>query len=224
MKKTGPIFLTIIIMLFVFSTVTYTSCKKDPCEVYTCQHNGTCANGNCVCPSGYEGVHCENVSKAFIYFKNNSMYAISISMYDSTKIIKVDSSVFFAGTYGTSQSIYAITVNTSNGNQYGQSIIWSMYVTFPTSGSIIQNLDVSSSYFFLQVINTSSSPINSGYVQGSYLSGLYINNTGNIIPVGYFYISGVPSITFTSSAGKTWTYNNFSLPNTPNQVVTLTTY
>lgn len=47
----------------VFTTVTVTSCNNDPCKGIVCAYGGTCAEGDCICPSGYEGTHCEIVTR-----------------------------------------------------------------------------------------------------------------------------------------------------------------
>lgn len=47
----------------VFSTVTITSCNDDPCKAIVCAYGGTCTEGECLCPSGYEGTHCEIVTR-----------------------------------------------------------------------------------------------------------------------------------------------------------------
>ena len=58
------------LMLIAFSLLLTIGCSKkddaepvDPCAGITCQNGGTCASGNCVCPTGYYGVHCEKVVK-----------------------------------------------------------------------------------------------------------------------------------------------------------------
>lgn len=51
--------LTTFLTIAAFSFVTYTSCTKDSCADVTCQHGGSCKSGNCTCPSGYTGSHCE---------------------------------------------------------------------------------------------------------------------------------------------------------------------
>lgn len=47
----------------VFTTVTVSSCNDDPCKSIVCAYGGTCADGDCICPSGYEGTHCEVVTR-----------------------------------------------------------------------------------------------------------------------------------------------------------------
>jgi hypothetical protein len=52
--------LTALFVLFTFSIVTYTSCKEDKCKNIVCANGGSCAEGKCVCPTGYTGTVCEN--------------------------------------------------------------------------------------------------------------------------------------------------------------------
>lgn len=41
------------------SSVLYTSCTDDSCLKVICRNGGTCAEGLCKCPSGFEGTQCE---------------------------------------------------------------------------------------------------------------------------------------------------------------------
>jgi hypothetical protein len=50
-------------VMAAFSAVTYTSCNNDPCKAIICAYGGTCTEGDCICPSGYEGTHCEVVTR-----------------------------------------------------------------------------------------------------------------------------------------------------------------
>ena len=43
------------IMIFM---ATISACKKDPCKGIVCKNGGTCANGDCNCPTGYTGSDC----------------------------------------------------------------------------------------------------------------------------------------------------------------------
>lgn len=48
----------------LFTAVTVTSCNNDPCNAIVCSYGGTCTEeGECICPSGYEGTHCEVVTR-----------------------------------------------------------------------------------------------------------------------------------------------------------------
>lgn len=46
----------------VSGTVLYSSCEKDTCADLTCKNGGSCAEGKCNCPTGYEGTICEEMS------------------------------------------------------------------------------------------------------------------------------------------------------------------
>jgi len=43
----------------ISTAVLYTSCEKDTCADLKCRNGGSCAEGFCRCPSGYEGTECE---------------------------------------------------------------------------------------------------------------------------------------------------------------------
>lgn len=43
----------------VSSTVLYTSCEQDACIDLRCKNGGSCAEGYCRCPSGFEGAECQ---------------------------------------------------------------------------------------------------------------------------------------------------------------------
>ena len=65
MKNLRTILLTGVLTMGVFSTVIYSSCsKKDKCEGIQCKNGGTCNDGVCKCPLGYEGANCETASKS----------------------------------------------------------------------------------------------------------------------------------------------------------------
>lgn len=55
--------LSAIGVLAVFTAVTYTSCNTDKCKAIVCAYGGTCNEGDCICPSGYEGTHCEIITR-----------------------------------------------------------------------------------------------------------------------------------------------------------------
>lgn len=63
MKSFKQIVLGVILTLGAFTTVTYTACNKDECKDVVCQNGGTCSGGNCTCPTGYEGTHCETAAR-----------------------------------------------------------------------------------------------------------------------------------------------------------------
>ncbi len=64
MKSIRNIALTALLTIGAFSAITYTSCNPDKCKDVVCQNGGTCSEGVCSCPVGYEGTLCETKSNA----------------------------------------------------------------------------------------------------------------------------------------------------------------
>ncbi len=229
MKNSRYAIMAALFTFLAFASVTYTSCKKDPCAVYSCQNNGTCSDGKCVCPSGYVGVHCENLAPSIVMLRNNAKLSMSVTIGDTSKIIPAGGSMPFFGLWG---SDYYASTNISpiyyNGQSYGNYVSFNVYVVFPQGGFMTQDIDVPSQYFFLQVINTSANTITSANINqnagnGSYDYGLNITAGNSPYALGYYYAYSNSTVVLYSPA-QTWTYNNLNLQFTPNQVVTLTTY
>lgn len=65
LTHTRSVFGTVVILVILFSSVTYTACKKTPytyvdkCSNVDCKNGATCADGKCYCTTGYTGEHCE---------------------------------------------------------------------------------------------------------------------------------------------------------------------
>lgn len=64
MKPIRSILLSISASILVLSSVVYTACHKDKCKSVECMNEGSCDGGICTCPVGYEGDHCEILSRA----------------------------------------------------------------------------------------------------------------------------------------------------------------
>lgn len=69
MKKISVILSTLIAVLFLFSLIFISACNKDktkyndttlirPCDNVICLNGGTCNDGLCYCPQGFEGKQC----------------------------------------------------------------------------------------------------------------------------------------------------------------------
>ena len=71
MKPIRLILLTSFIIAACFYTITYTACKKDACKHVVCLNSGTCYEGNCQCPVGYEGLRCDTLSRDKFVFRYN---------------------------------------------------------------------------------------------------------------------------------------------------------
>lgn len=65
MKNTSSIAITALLVLLAFISVGYLACRKpvyvydDPCMKIYCYNGGTCADGTCICATGYIGRNCE---------------------------------------------------------------------------------------------------------------------------------------------------------------------
>ena len=79
------------VTMALFTAIAYTACKKDACDNVICLHLGACDGGKCSCPTGYEGLRCETLSREkFIFtfnggdscgYKGNNTYAIYLRAY-----------------------------------------------------------------------------------------------------------------------------------------------
>jgi hypothetical protein len=63
MKALRNTLITALITLGLFSTVTYLACKKDRCNNVACLNGGSCDDGSCTCPTGFEGNRCQTPSR-----------------------------------------------------------------------------------------------------------------------------------------------------------------
>ena len=63
MKKLKTILLAGVLTAGIFSTAVFTSCNSDACADVVCSNGGSCVDGTCACPAGYEGAKCETESR-----------------------------------------------------------------------------------------------------------------------------------------------------------------
>lgn len=57
------LFVTALATLALFSAVVVESCKPDKCKQVSCAYGGACLDGACSCQTGYEGEHCETITR-----------------------------------------------------------------------------------------------------------------------------------------------------------------
>ncbi len=226
MKKTGYVFIAAIICVLAFSLVTYTSCTRDRCAGYTCYNGGSCYNGNCSCPSGFAGYHCELVAQTGITYQNDTYTPIYITVNGSNDVIPVGGTITYTGTYGDQLTGNASTSGTTtSGSVVGQTIQWNLNATFPSSGTSVQYLDVTQDYFYLKIVNTSSYTIQTVYVNyglaAQTVDYISLPNDGHVYGIGYYEAYTNSNARFESGANS-WSFNSLGLPFTSNQSVTLT--
>lgn len=152
MKITRSIITTVFITLSAFTAIIYTSCNNS-CAHLTCFNGGSCSSGFCTCPYGYTGNSCEIPNTSNIQYYNHSLTPITITLNNVAYTIPPKQIKGFSGLYGDSLKGNAFTNGT-----YGETITWdSINNTFPISGTLLINLDISPKYYFLEVYNDSSS-------------------------------------------------------------------
>ncbi|RYD55197.1 MAG: hypothetical protein EOP56_16760 [Sphingobacteriales bacterium] len=80
--------ITACAFLGIGSTVLYTSCEKDACLDLKCKNGGSCTDGICRCPSGYEGSECQTaVATKFIgYYYGDTKCGLTPPYYDSAHV------------------------------------------------------------------------------------------------------------------------------------------
>jgi len=54
--------LTSLLFAAAVTAIVYSSCTKDACDNVNCLNGGSCGNGICNCPTGYEGAECQILS------------------------------------------------------------------------------------------------------------------------------------------------------------------
>lgn len=127
MKSLRSIAVATLLTIGAFTTITYTACNKDECKDVVCQNGGTCAGGNCSCPSGYEGDRCQTESR-IKFLKQYTVTASCQATYVATittnatgsNYVYINNFANLNAAAGTNTSVYAtvdgnvITIPTQN--------------------------------------------------------------------------------------------------------------
>jgi hypothetical protein len=103
---------------FLLSTVAFLGgCKKDPCKNVTCLNGGSCMDGSCICPAGFEDFNCGVDSRVkFIGLysaietcsEGNDIFDLQI-----TAVLSSPGSVILNNFYGIGMPVHAtVTGNT----------------------------------------------------------------------------------------------------------------
>ena len=108
MKLSGSIILCTLLTIFIFA-IANLSCQKGNNSV-SCQHGGSLSNGNCVCPTGWIGTHCESLAFVGTWSGTDSCTS-PLNTYNLT--IKLD----------TSTNTSTITINNPGGMGTNNTIV-----------------------------------------------------------------------------------------------------
>ena len=235
MKKTRSVIVTTLIALLGFGAAVYTSCNKDRCSNVTCQNGGTCLNGYCTCPVGFEGDHCEIGITSTVEYRNHGYTDIMLTLNNIAYTVPAGRSKGFMGAHGDSLKGNAYTAG-----GHGVAIRWdSVFNTYPENGTTVVDLNIPAEYFYLYLTNADAADSiryinvdeNSVYgYQG--VVDLYPNflHNGVTIGLGYFHAYDSSEVYVKSPApgGGQWWFKKLDgtlvLPMTENQAATVVTH
>jgi len=133
MKALNLIFKLGVIAALAFAV---TACNTDPCKDTVCNNGGTCLEGNCTCPSGYEGDSCQTKwSTKFVAANRNAVDVVTGPG---------------AGTYNyavdiTSSSATAVSIGNFGG--FGTTVIVPFTVTATKAISVSNYVDATGRKF-----------------------------------------------------------------------------
>ena len=124
-----------------------------------------------------------------LVYTNDAYTPILITVNGVTSTIAPGASATYTGTPGSAVSGTAATSGlTSTNNVVGVVINWTLADQFPSTGSTTKTLDVSPSYFFLKINNTSIYPVTGVYVNYGLVAQTFDNiSFGNgTFNIGYY--------------------------------------
>lgn len=158
-----------------FAMCMLVSCDPDPCEQVNCAYSGVCENGECLCQVGYEGVHCETITRnkfKGIYNVNEDGTLTSIAQYttsiedgDVINEVRIKNfQNFFTDDVIATVSGDVLTINPQTVNGYEVQGSAAIVGTNPLNQHYYQHALMD---FFYTVKNTTNSTINEFGTGGS---------------------------------------------------------
>jgi hypothetical protein len=126
--------ITVFAFLAIASTVFINACISDSCQRLICRNKGTCVDGFCKCPSGYEGARCETsvVVKFTGYYYGFTKCDMNPPVIDSAYVFAVGTPTGIAG-----------HIFTSSGDTVRGEVIGSTLVSDQTSsGGNLANIKI----------------------------------------------------------------------------------
>ena len=220
MKKTRPVIATAIITLLTFGAIVYTSCTKDRCKNVMCQNGGTCSNGYCSCPSGFQGDHCETGVTTTIQYWNHGYTDIILTLNNVAYTVPAGRSKGFTGAYGDS-----LKGNAYTGGRYGDQITWDSIATpFPQSETTTVDLHIPPNYFFLFVNNQSDTTLREFQINSNSEEVIFTPPLAHpsFTAIGYFHATSTSNVVIiATNSAQIWA-DTLNLPLTQDQAYTST--
>jgi|GEM_PF-4220779 len=187
---------TVLVLLVVFSSVTYTACNKkkytyiDPCEGIECKNNGICISGECDCTTGYTGTYCDK--KAITPYLGNWAFSQQLKTSNNQVVSGPVKNYEVAITENSKGVTYLSFDGLMGEGAFMPDVRIAMQIGEITYGadSIIVETDIPSSqnnFVFLR-----NQPLGSSVIQLIKGEG-YINSTGTQIS-GEFWVSYPDSV------------------------------
>jgi hypothetical protein len=166
-----------------------------------------------------------NTTSTLTYI-NDTYTRIIVIFNNQIQTIQVGSNIVFSGTPGSKLSGTASTSGqTSTGTQVGLQLAWNINNTFPASGNASTDLDATSDFFFLNIINKSSIEWTKLYVnyglQAQTLDNVSIPNDGKTYNIGYYKAYSNSNVR-TENGNNFWYWSTLNLTGTINQSITIT--
>lgn len=206
MKNLKLVVFTATATLAIFMMVFYSSCRN-PCKNVVCLNGGACNNGNCICPTGYTGNRCQDLAITEIDYTNNTYTTANVTLNNTNYTISPGATLAIKGSYGDEMS-----GNFTVAGAYGLSLTFALDNTFPASGILDAPLDIGNDYFFLEVTNNTGVGINEIKVNNT-VDFPSIPSDGSTHVVGYYPAYQYNNIAVYLNNGNIINYNNQSIPN-----------
>lgn len=163
MRTIKQIALSAALTFGALSAVMYTSCNNDPCKDVVCQNGGTCADGNCTCPTGVGGTNCETIYRTTYtntYKGNGSDNATPANTYTDWKAVLT--------TVGTDLTKMELVLKDNVGNA-----IVTLPITFTTFSA------TSSTFTVTSTVANGFTYTGTGTINATTLSNLTLNEKEN---------------------------------------------
>lgn len=163
MKNLKSILVASFLTVGAFTGTLFTACNPDACKDVVCANGGTCTDGTCNCPSGYEGTLCDVQSLSKFLGSNNT-----------------NASYSFADNGGTTCGNYTGSFTMARSNADTTRLILTNFGGFGTTTSVYATVNGNAITIPSQAISgaTSNTVSGNGTYNNGVVSGSYTNNDG----------------------------------------------